>query len=351
MWNRYVIRRKINSLARRTRCTWAPARPLNAWVVVTNRCNVQCRICPIHGPERHLDPEQMVDMKPEVYERVRRELMPGLQWVYAAGLGEPFIAPIFYRLLEDFLPAGKRLFVVTNGTIISKEAIARLVRSPSSITLSLDGTTPAVLEYIRNGVKFDRVIAFLEAVKAARERHGHAGFHLGIGYVVTRTNLGQMRDAVELAHRFGVNTVSFSNFSVPGRKDAFRHESLTNAPDLVLPRWTEASRRAAELGIAVPSIYFECEGQSEPDRKRHQPTKYDGNRLKSCPMPWWNVYVDVDGTVRPCCAYPASTSMGNILRQPIRRIWNGPGFRELRRTVNTPHMPDPCRRCFLPCRI
>jgi len=344
MWDRYTIRRKMNSFSRRMGWTRAPAMPIRAWIASTSRCNIKCRTCYLHLLGTHFE-----DMKPEVYERVRRELLPALQEVYLSGAGEPFLAPIFYEMLDDLLEAGKRITVVTNGTIVRPDYIERLVRAPSVIMVSIDGTTPAVLEHIRPGTNLDHVLEFMKIVRESMARSAHPAFEFQISFVVTRSNVEQLTDCVELAHRYGVRTVAFSSFVTGGRTDEFARESLMNRPEEVIPHWERAHKRGLELGICVPPIVFDCRDRPEPERHHWQPTLYDAKgQIRQCPIPWWNTYIETDGSVRPCCVFQP---LGNLLEQSFREIWNGPNYRQLRRTVNTPDMPEYCKQCFMPVRI
>jgi len=289
------------------------------------------------------------DMRPEVYERVRRQLMPALQEIYLSGTGEPFLAPVFYQILDDALAADKRVTVVTNGTIIRPDYLERLVRAPSVIMVSIDGATQDVLSHVRQGAKLDRILEFMKAVKEIVDRGAHPGFQFQISWVVTRSNVEQMTECVELAHRFGVQMVAFSSFLIGDRTDEFARESLINSPEEVIPHWEPAFRRSQELGIAVTPMVFDCRDRQEEERRKWQGTLYDARgRIRQCPIPWWNTYIDTDGSVRPCCVSPP---IGNLLECSFREVWNGPGYRELRRTVNTPDMPEYCKQCYMPVRI
>lgn len=331
---------------------WAPVKPIRAWIIATNRCNLKCRHCPAHCPDWDVSPEKFEDMRPDVYAKVKREVFPGLEEVYFSGGGEPFLAPVFYDMLDDVLGAGKRCWVVTNGTIHKPDTIERLVQSPSLLIVSIDGTTNEVMKRIR-GVSLDRVLDFVQMAREIRDRGSHPGFQININFVVTRSNVEQMVDCIELARRFGVITVSFTNFEKFGRADEFaRTESLTDRPDVVLPHWNRAKELATTYGINVPDIYFDVPQKPEEERKEHQQTIYERNgRIRQCPYPWWTVHINTDGKIKPCCIYPEEATMGDLTEQSFREIWNGPEYRRLRRTVNTPQMPDYCKRCFIPARF
>lgn len=348
MWDRYTIQRKINSLSRRAGWTWAPLRPIHAWTEATSRCNLKCRICYPHRFGTHFQ-----DMDPRVYERIRRELLPCLRDVCFSGQGEPFLAPEFLQMVDDALVLGKRVWVITNGTIVRPDTLERLVRSPARVTISLDGTTPEVLEYIRHGARFDRVMEFMSTVKEIMDRAAHPEFLFEITFVVTRSNVTQMTDCVELAHRYGIRRIHFASFVVGDRDDEFAvRESLMNRPEEVLPHWEPARKRGLELGVEVPPVVFDLSDRPDGEEVGSQsPLLAPTGRIRHCPIPWWGTYIEANGLVRPCCVWPSGDPMGDLRRQSFREIWNGPKYRELRRTVNTPEMPVFCRRCTLPARL
>src|SRR5690554_5494327 len=91
-----VIRRKINSLARRLGLPWAPARPVKAWISPTLRCNLRCRAC-----ARHISHTQFQDMSEETYAIIRRDILPSLGHVVLTGAGEPLLAPLLGQMIED----------------------------------------------------------------------------------------------------------------------------------------------------------------------------------------------------------------------------------------------------------
>jgi len=347
MWDRYTVRRKLNSFSRKRSWTWAPALPIRAWVIPTSRCNLMCRTC---GRDQLSEEQfQFMDMPEAVYERVRRELLPGLQEVYLTGGGESFVAPIFYRMLDELLTPDRRVWIVTNGTILRPEYLERIVRAPAVLRVSLDGLSDEVMRHIR-GIGLDRVIRFLDTIQEIAARGRHPGFSLELSWVVTRSNVEQMPDAVDLAARYGATMVNFQSFRVAGRLDAFAHEeSLIDAPEIVRPWWQKAFERGLARGVAVPPVVF-TPRQYEVD-PRQVPIPRNGDRIPQCPIPWWSTLIETNGTVRACCLFPQHEILGNVLEQPFRAIWNGAKYRELRRTVNTAEMPEACRYCIMPVRI
>jgi radical SAM protein with 4Fe4S-binding SPASM domain len=70
-----------------------------------------------------------------------------------------------------------------------------------------------------------------------------------------------------------------------------------------------------------------------------------------CAFPWQQMIVNMDGTVFPCCYWSNYNShgpaMGNLSRQSLPEIWNGPQYQELRYNIVHRCNPGyPCHNCM-----
>jgi len=343
------MRRKINSLARRISSPYAPAYPVFAWITPTTRCNLRCITC-----ARTVDPHwKSMDLEPEVYEIVRNEIIPHLICVELSGTGEPFLAPIFYKLLEDVIRHGVEFSITTNLTILPEQNVLReIIQSSGNIKISIDGTDRQTLQHIRRGLNYDVFMNNLEQLADLAKRLNNPSFSLEFNYVITRSNVEQIPSVIELAHQKGIKCVIFSSFLVGNRNDEFIAESLLDRPDIVLPYLEQAKKRARELNIDIYPPAFGVREAPSAKEKKSQTEEHpaDMNIPKGqCPHPWWSVYIDVDGSVMPCCVF--GVPFGNLKQQPFKKIWNGPIYRHFRRIVNSPNMPEGCKKCTLNVRL
>lgn len=65
--------------------------------------------------------------------------------------------------------------------------------------------------------------------------------------------------------------------------------------------------------------------------------------MVKCYAPWGYLIVDVNGDVRPCCFH--STSLGNLYCQSVEKIWNGEGYRNLRKSMKEDSFDNDCMIC------
>jgi radical SAM protein with 4Fe4S-binding SPASM domain len=67
-----------------------------------------------------------------------------------------------------------------------------------------------------------------------------------------------------------------------------------------------------------------------------------------CAFPWQFLSIDLNGEVAPCgyWSFVGERALGNTNEHPVEAIWNGPGFRELRRRHAAGDLAGhPCSRC------
>ncbi|MGD0842940.1 MAG: radical SAM/SPASM domain-containing protein [Geobacteraceae bacterium] len=70
-----------------------------------------------------------------------------------------------------------------------------------------------------------------------------------------------------------------------------------------------------------------------------------------CAHPWQQISINIDGAVFPCCFWSSyqntGAPLGNVNEQTIGEIWNGPGYRNLRRSLAAGETAGlPCQACM-----
>ena len=72
---------------------------------------------------------------------------------------------------------------------------------------------------------------------------------------------------------------------------------------------------------------------------------------KFCPLPWFNITTDVNGSVRPCCRYAQPNDqvqhkMPWLQDGSIKSLWNGPEMKSLRQAFIKGEQPSECSWCW-----
>ncbi len=311
------------------------ATPLEAYVEVSARCNLRCRMCPITVDPRY-DPHSGTPplLAGDVFERLE-PLIPTLQRVYLQGLGEPFLNRDLISYAERLAGAGVEVWITTNATLVRDEhAEALALAGVARMTVSIDGPTAATYERIRIRGKFDQMLRGLRALGGARRRHGRPRLFLSM--IAMASNIAELPLMVELCAEVGGDGVFLEGlYDWPGLEEFSRLENLGRVPpERVREALADAHRRAAALGVQLYSRLGELAlfagrgeaAETAPARATStastapgMPPAAESSRRAAlvlpwaCSEPWATVNVNAAGDVRTCCFN--DQSFGN-LREP-----------------------------------
>jgi radical SAM protein with 4Fe4S-binding SPASM domain len=306
-------------------------------------------------------------MAPEVYDKVRGQILPHVFRAYLIGLGEPLFSPMFPRMMEDCIRLGVRFNYTTNGLLLDANIAEKTVKHGFGITLSVDGATKETFESIRKGIAFDTLLEKMDIIKFAINKVKPPDFKYCWNIVGMKRNVTEFSDYIVLAAANGVNSITVFNFGVSGRTDDIARESLSLHPELVKKYFPEAIKVAQQhnIELILPTYHFnDTEGGNESDAQSAEPSEVHTDRLwalpegerfpnpivQRCYSPWYHLYIRSDGDIWPCCMY-ATYSLGSLRNQDFKEIWNGNRYQEFRRRIHSGNPAYWCARCNLPWGI
>jgi len=281
-------------LRRRTRLSGLPVEYI---VETTAKCNLYCPMCP---RETHKQPKE--DMADEIFSRLVNEAGNSAEHMMLIGLGEPFLDPKIFDRIEYCDRHNVSTLLSTNGTLLDGANAAKLLDTPlEHITLSFDGSTKESFEFYRKGAKFERVRD--NFVRFSRMKHEQ---RRKLQIVVQMVRMERNQHEVDDFVRFWS--------AVPGVD--------------------QVRIKADETNLMQP------EDGHEPED-----WKYPCHYLWRGPM-----YVKHNGDVYPCCqSYMLDMApVGNIGREDLEQIWNGPPMEALRsaHVAGRAGEIEACSRCF-----
>ncbi len=254
-------------------------------IMVTNRCNLVCKMCSIIREPKNSLPEELAMHAADFAER------QGFKEVEIGG-GEPTLVKYFWPLL-DRLCANKNAEtkVVTNALRHTDEMIERFASYPGlHVQVSIDGIDE-IHDHIRgaNGA-FDRTFANLEKLAST-------GCILSVNTVVQRTNYHQM---VEVYERFKSLNLQFHAFSLIEGRD-FCNEHLFRPEDY--DAVAEVLREVKTRGDADGHEVILSEGLLHAFRLRVQAPQYCMHPGPGCSVVRKGLMITHDGHAIPCGHY------------------------------------------------
>jgi len=264
--------------------------------------------------------EKIGDMNFKIYKKIINQFK-FLNNVCLTGLGESLLNRDIFKIIHHAKSVKKigRVWIISNGTLIDEKMAVKLCKSGlDSIVISLDGATAKTYEKIRKGAKFDVVLRNLKNLYRIRNKL-NKNMSISISFTVLKENFREMFNIIKLIHSF-VDYISMSgvNYDFPGKKNIEFVVSEAKVEQL--------KGFAKKLGT---TLYY---------------SGYYNNR---CLFPWYFPYITWDGFVTPCCEKPdpEEFNFGNIVEEPLKKIWNNEKMKAFRTALTSGNPPDICKNC------
>jgi MoaA/NifB/PqqE/SkfB family radical SAM enzyme len=255
---------------------------LSANLELTNACNLKCTFCPT-GNGRMRRAKGV--MAPEVFHAALAGAGP-LEFVLLFQWGESLLHPRFLELALAARAHGARTLLTTNATLLDERRTAMVLDAGiDRVTVSVDGDE-ATHEAVR-GVPLERTLAGLRRLVAARDER--------------------------------------------------RSPTAVDVSMVVSPE-TEA---------AAAGFRERFGAEAEVDRVQAIPLLTRGRRRTRCREPWrGGLVVLQDGRVTVCCVdHDGELAVGDVKRDRLQDLWNGPALQRLRRDHAAGNLPALCAGC------
>lgn len=225
--------------------------------------------------------------------------------------GDPLIHPDLDKMIRIARAAKLAVHITTHFSYpFQAERIRRLVDAGlSHITVAVDGASQETYGVTRVRGRLDLVLNNLKMLVDYKRERG-----LSLPYVEVQH--------LEFPHH------------PPGEKEAVRRIVMAMGVD----HWKCSTGlrydSSGDLYNVVDDVPAGPEGEPLPSRP-----------LPRCHWPYSSAVIKFDGEVIPCCLWrvgqqyapgEATRALGNVFETPLAEIWNGSGYRALRRRVSHP---------------
>ncbi|MGD0897897.1 MAG: radical SAM protein [Thermoguttaceae bacterium] len=314
---------------------------------MTPVCNARCVFC-IYQPSmlKERDCVTVGDLKQMTWLRYVRD------FAIWAGIGDSLVNPEFldcYRYLRAAHPHLATDFA-TNGIRMTREICDEFAGSLSQYKVSLNAARRETWEKLMRAKGFDNVCETFAYLARRRREVGAKTPRMTLSMVLTRANVEEAVEFVELAARLGADATKFVHYistTLDDHRDLAPEDSLYHDKAKADYWLQKAAVRGAELGLevtrplpfAADSAHIQC-----------------GVRVPCAPAPcrnpWSTCYLTVDEQGRRqmifCCPafhYGVKYQKGDLTEENFRKLWNHPGARHFRRTVNKNGANPICTHC------
>ncbi|MBU1125082.1 MAG: radical SAM protein [Candidatus Omnitrophica bacterium] len=302
--------------------------PRRLTVTLSNRCNLSCIMC-LTSKVKWEIPRHVLE---EIY-----MLFPYMEKVMWQG-GEVFALPFFEEVLtRGFAYPHLRHSIVTNAQLISEPMAHKLVRNNVELTISIDGFTKQVYEYIRKGGSFEVLMKNIKLI-AELKRSVQSPMVLNLNMAVMKSNYRQLERVIDFAHEYGFDFVCLMpiHIHLATPEDIFTNRDAEALAfiDRVSPAIAEQAR---QKGVRLENRLFFTKEEEKPVQgcERSQPqSAIPAQKKLLCHIPWQQLLVDYNGTVRPDCLCLIEHQAGSLVSgDSLWGIWNNPVMQEYRHKI------------------
>ena len=336
----------------------APSVPHFVVYEPTLLCNLHCSFCYVADI---LNPGDWRSKELSLDELDRIFVKGGVKSVNITG-GEPFVRKNLIDVFHHLQSKGMHCkYITTNGTVIGDEkadALAELTATGflRHISVSIDGPKSFHDEIRGQKGAFDKSannIRLLRKVFAARG----LSLPLSINTTLTSGNLHLLPEIVDAAAELEVELIGLNQLMFATHKEVEQTLQIIGEsdsevisthvtddpgidPKVVAPVLKEAVAYAESKGITInwrpAQSYEHLEKYYTPDEPLNG----------QCFYPYFGGRIAYDGKVHFCPFI--RVEMGDVRKQSLEEIWNGPKFVGLRKKLLEHGIFPVCRRC---CKV
>lgn len=298
-------------------------------ILLTNRCNLKCKMCDIRKnpttPEEELSFDEIKNIVDDIADW-------GVRTVTLSG-GEPFLRKDFFKIANYTMSKVQHTAVNTNLTLIDEniaEKICNLPHHRFHLEISLDGATPETHDNIRGTAgTFDNIIKGIKLIREISKKK-ETDVHIGVTTVVMEENVQELLDLINLAERFNFVNVSImpvllSNKDVQerGNEPYMEKDKLKILDDTI----DEVIRFKEKKGLIINPV------SSLKLYKQYFRGKLFQRQI--CNAGYMGPNIVVNGNVI-ICIY----TIGNIREKGIQELWYSKKARQIRQLT---------AKCNRPC--
>lgn len=290
-----------NSIKHKTKIASGLSFPAHVTIEPTTRCNLRCPICETGNGslDRRLD-----FMDYDLYVRLVDECAENnVNTILLYFMGESFLHPRIYEMIDYAAAKGIFVDICTNGDIINPEKVVAC--NLGQLSIQIGGMTQATHEQYRRKSNLERILKNVYRIQELlRVQKSTAIFEMG--FIVMKHNEHEVHAFIDLVN-------SLENFKGNIIDPCVRtiEEGFEYLPEN--KKYWFYDVEDFKKGILRPAI-----------------TKTNN----SCSWIWNSMVVMVNGDVVPCCRDPKGENiLGNVVDRTMKEVWNSSESVEFRESI------------------
>lgn len=279
--------------------------PSRLWIEVTSRCNLACGLC----INKDIPASQKRDMDFDLYKKIINEAAGTVYDINLFHRGEPLLHPQIVDMISYGAAKNIRTRLHTNAVLLDKNLSRNIILAGlDMISFSFDGYTRKEYEKNRIGGNYEKT---LENIK---------------GFLKIKKEL-RVKKPLTIIQVIECGASKKTNEKLQQKYFIKNFEGYP--PDRFI--------------IRKPHNWGGLLGSCEPDRD-----SFPGDSRNACTFLWYSLTIFFNGKVYPCPQdFMGRMLVGDLKKNSIKEIFNGPEMRELRRMFKSKKILNdlPCSSC------
>ena len=273
---------------------------------ITNTCNLNCLHCV--GMEA-------AELTHAEATKVTKDII-GLspRWVILEG-GEPLLRDDLHQIGGMLTKEGIDVFVITNGNAFNQDRLRKLASFSPRVIFSIDGADAAVYEHTKRGASF-------QTAKEWATQCATLGIFHGLTTVLSRLNRGQVKKLIQLTESLGGKRIVFLPLKPFGTDEAairyYQQNALTPEEQEELVK--EIYSHGSDLDIFYDEPFLWNLSAKHGFSLSNDDSGITIPEVEGCAASY-SLYIQTDGSVRPCMFSPDELTFGNAAEEPLENIW------------------------------
>lgn len=267
--------------------------PQTLELFVSQRCNHSCLGC--HS--KHLFNLKPPFLEFKKFKKKIDELQTvGIKAIEISGGGEPLLNPDLVQFIQYINKKGMKVGLVTNGIIIFKEMLRKLVNNLAFIRIAFDAACPETYKKIHLVDDYQNLLKNINNLVKTKIRY-KSEIVIGLKYLVSNINVDQIIEATRQTKELGVDYLQFKAL----RNNKYAILDLEKANKLI-----DQAKRLSTKG-------FHVYGSLIRTPIRHK-----------CYLTPLHPCIDTRGNVYLCYLYQHRRKthiIGNLYKDSLRKIW------------------------------
>ena len=321
------------------------------YLELTDACNLNCEMCyrkTWGNIGAHMPPAILKTIIDELTQKgIEYDGNPLIKEIVLGGIGEPTIHPDFYSVLEQLKEMD--ITLTTNGTTIDEKMADALVDYVDKLVVSVDGSQ-LVYDRIR-GFDYNQLMSNLQRLNEAKEKAGKRTPALFIQMVVSKGNLDEVLNVIEISSQIHASGLILSNLLPVTLEDKDSILYTQNDPTEMKSYFNRIRNRAMRVGLDIKLT----ESKLKTDRRC--------NFIEKSAM-----VINARGEIVPCYRFAhhgtevvfgriktiekvvfgkiGDNSLQSINKKSLKDLWDDAAYRAFRQMVHKNHYPS-CPDCDL----